>query len=812
MSQRGSSQQSRPEGSAVAAEASPGDLAPAVAGAPPIKQTERPHPLTPFIRGWLVLVAIVVGLGRELVPDGARDSPFTVSDLRWVLPLILVVLLGAGLVGFVSWYFTRFVIDDDELRIETGALFKNSKRIAFERLQSIDLIQPFAARIFGLAELRLEVGAGDSTVKLRYLSRTNASQLRDYLLARAHGERTSRSVTDLGPASSLLTDLAATDRPLVTVSPQRLVAGFVLSSEWLFTVATAAVALAVSAGFGVITYALPGLLPLVIGGISMIGRRVVSMFNFTLAQSSRGLRVTRGLTNLTSQSVPVDRIQGVKISQPLLWRWVDWYRVDVDILGYGASAGENNESDATSVLLPVASTDQVRLALAEVLPDVDLDTIALQRSPGRARWLHWFTAHTLRYGWNESVLLTEHGLLTRVRNVVPHAKTQSVRIRQGPLQRGLRLADVHVDTPRGPVNAVARELAEVTARELAMSQLDRARAARRRARDQQSARPAPLPIPAERAVGGEPPGPDEADQAVLARFGIDGRALLGRGGECTVFAIDDAHVLRLYRPSHESPARVIPQLRALYNFWAQADVGFETPRIVDSGQLSGRHYTVDRRMSGRVFSEWLAQAPQEERRDALRSYLRIASSLSRLPAPVLGFARLVGPDAPQQFASLAELLSAQLQRVIGASRDRLTADVPEISRVWANWHANIARRRCQPALVHGDLCPSNVFCSRAPDGTAVVTGVLDFSPHTLAADPLMDITGAICFLELESYAGASDDAAWLADYAAAELGADILPWVQAYRQFYGFYFSSAHAVDERLYAWCVNQLRTSPAG
>ena len=40
----------------------------------------------------------------------------------------------------------------------------------FERLQSVDIVQPFAARIFGLAELRLEVGAGDSTIKLRYLT------------------------------------------------------------------------------------------------------------------------------------------------------------------------------------------------------------------------------------------------------------------------------------------------------------------------------------------------------------------------------------------------------------------------------------------------------------------------------------------------------------------------------------------------------------------------------------------------------------------------------------------------------------------
>ena len=87
------------------------------------------------------------------------------------------------------------------------------------------------------------------------------------------------------------------------------------------------------------------------------------MFNFTLAESPRGLRITRGLTNLTSQSVPINRIQGVKVSQPLLWKPLGWYRVDVDVVGYGAVRRRGQRDQATSVLLPVATRDEVDLAL-----------------------------------------------------------------------------------------------------------------------------------------------------------------------------------------------------------------------------------------------------------------------------------------------------------------------------------------------------------------------------------------------------------------------------------------------------------------
>ena len=76
------------------------------------------------------------------------------------------------------------------------------------------------------------------------------------------------------------------------------------------------------------------------------------------------------------------------------------------------------------------------------------------------------------------MVVTEHGWLTHVRNIVPHAKTQSVRLSQGPLQRRLGLADVHLDITRGPVTPIAHQLDAAAARELTLSQLDRARLAR----------------------------------------------------------------------------------------------------------------------------------------------------------------------------------------------------------------------------------------------------------------------------------------------------------------------------------------------
>jgi putative membrane protein len=758
-----------------------------------IKQTERPHPLTPLVRGWLILVAIAIGWGREIVTGSAGENQFDAGGLAWFLLVLAIVVLLAAIAGFITWYFTRFVIDDEELRIESGAIFKKSTKIPFERLQSVDIIQPLAARLVGLAELRLD--AGNSSTKLRYLSRGKASRLRDYLLTRAHGQQASIRDLDQQAAANIFTDLGATDRPLVQVSPQRLILSFLLSTEWIIPAAITIIILVVTTALAATPYALGGLIPLLIGMLTLVWRRVIGMFNFTLAESPRGLRVTRGLTNLTSQSVPIDRIQGVKTSQPLLWKPLSWYRVDVDILGYAHDDSDNNESNASSVLLPVATLDEVELAVERALPGFDLDAIELHPSPKRARWLRWFDFWTLRYGWDDRTLITERGWLTHTRDVVPHAKTQSVRIEQGPLQRLLRLADVHVHTPRGPVNAVAHQLDERPGRALALSQLDRARAARAAERQH-------------RMVDALRTDDHQGEAALLAAFGTGRDQLLGSGGESEVFAIDHERVLRLYRDRHEAPRRTATQLQALYQYWNGSNVGLELPLIIDVGERNGQFFTVDRRFSGRNFSGWLQHADITQRRAALITFLDATERLQQLQSPVPGFARLIGDGAPQQFSTLVELLSSMLSGPTQVSQDQLERDVPEVADVWNQLHAALAQRSVAPAIVHGDVCPPNAYLSQGPQGP-VVTGIADFSPHTVHADPLMDLAGALIFLELEPYADAAADAAWLEAVAVERYGREIVGWIDVYRSFYGFYFSNSYAFDPTLYAWCIRQLSRS---
>ena len=153
-----------------------------------------------------------------------------------------------------------------------------------------------------------------------------------------------------------------------------------------------------------------------------------------------------------------------------------------------------------------------------------------------------------------------------------------------------------------------------------------------------------------------------------------------------------------------------------------------------------------------------------------------------------GFARLIGEGAPQKFSTLGELLSSMLRGPLQSSRTQLERDIPDVAEVWNRLHGELAQRSVVPAIVHGDVCPSNAYISQG---------------H---ADPLMDIAGSLIFLELEPYADAGADAAWLEAVAVERHGREIVRWIDVYRRFYGFYFSNAYAFDTNLYAWCLRQL------
>jgi putative membrane protein len=422
----------------------------------------RTHPLTGVVQGALWAAAASFGLvGSIFSGDGWGNLSVLLS---------LAIAVGGGLLlgmcfGLLRWLFTRYVIDGTELRINTGVITKASRRIPYERIQSVDIAEPLVARIFGLAELRIEMAGGkNSRTSLRFLKRADAADLRRLLLDRAHGTNE---------------EAAPEQRSVITtVPPQRIMLGTVLSLDFLFSTIGVMALLVGAIWFGGIVALLGGLIPLGSWLVQIVSKRVIQQWDFTLSRGDRGLRIERGLLSRTSQTIPYSRVQGIAVKEPFVWRRLGWQRLEVDVAGYASQGGDDNNTNSSSTLLPISDPPLAAAIMAELLPGTD-PAIGGRTYASPRSWI--FAPIGYRYRWiaaNEHTLVASEGWIERTTSIVPHHKTQSVELKQGPLQRWRRLATVEVHSPKGPVDADGRHLEQADARAIMLAQLDRARAAR----------------------------------------------------------------------------------------------------------------------------------------------------------------------------------------------------------------------------------------------------------------------------------------------------------------------------------------------
>ena len=427
-----------------------------------VEPRRRLHPLTPLLRSFRMLALAVAAISWQGYSQlGTR---------RWLVALVLVAAATAAY-SLIAWYMTGFQIVQRELRVYDGVLSRRTRAIPLERVQSIELVQPALARLFGLAELRLEVVGGSRTeAPLAYLPAGDAAALRDHLLSVSRGA--GATVETAAPA-------ATPESVVHTVADRDLIVSQLLRPQvWAVPVAVAGIVVSFVMDRQAGLIGIAALLTAVVGAVLAPIRQVLGDWRFTVGDSVDGLRIRRGLLERRHQTVPPGRVQAVGVQWPLLWRAQGWVRARMDVAGVGKPG---DEATREGTLLPVGTVPTARLVVAHALPGFDLTAIALRPVPRAAHWLAPLRRFVLGYTLTEKGFVVRYGLLTRTLVVVPYARIQSVRVRQGPVQRLLGLATVHADTAGGSLSAVAEHRDAAEARALAEELAEQSRAARRAA-------------------------------------------------------------------------------------------------------------------------------------------------------------------------------------------------------------------------------------------------------------------------------------------------------------------------------------------
>lgn len=425
------------------------------ADAPAELTLRRLHPLTPYFRSWQ-MVGAVGALGFGAFRDEldklmwiwrALHGDAELSVLARALGVLFLVALGSMVISWLSWRATGFALVDDgtssgRLVFHRGLIVRQRSSVRLNRVQSVDVNQPLFPRLCGLAAVRLDMAAGEgASVNLAYLARRDAEALRLEILrhtsASASPGAVPGAVPEEPPPDTLIA--AVTTAQLVKANLLDGMAAWLLFGGWIM--------LLVVAGFGWTVFAagLAGIVPVTLGFAVQLRRQVSSMLrdaDFRLWRTSNGVRVSSGLTSTINRTIDFDRIQGIRLEQPWIWRRLGWMRVEADV------AGAEVKGEPGVPLMPV-TTPALALRLVEEVTGERLSDLAVVGPGQGARLLDPLSFGYLGVALLGSGAVTQWGRWRRTSFFVPYARVQSVSLRQGLAQRWRGVVTVYLDPPQG---------------------------------------------------------------------------------------------------------------------------------------------------------------------------------------------------------------------------------------------------------------------------------------------------------------------------------------------------------------------------
>ena len=282
----------------------------------------------------------------------------------------------------MTWATTRWRIGATTLQHRRGLLSVKETDIPLARIQAVDTVRGPIHRLFGVVGVHVQTAGGgrDGEIVLPALAAPDVEALRDAVGRRPAAPGEAQPATGpqrrLGGRALLVAALTAGQLgvlvPVLAALPQvvdelfdgdlgdagRAGAGLAPDTTLQWVLVVAAVVL--------------------IGWLLSVAGTVVAFAGFTVTREPDRLRIRRGLLARRDASVPVARVQAVRVVESVLRRPWRLAQLRVEVAGYKAEAA------AAQTLFPLVRRSEVRALLDELLPELADEPGGLVPVPRRA--------------------------------------------------------------------------------------------------------------------------------------------------------------------------------------------------------------------------------------------------------------------------------------------------------------------------------------------------------------------------------------------------------------------------------------------
>ncbi|EMR04935.1 Bacterial membrane flanked domain protein [Bhargavaea cecembensis DSE10] len=343
----------------------------------------------------LVVVVVANGIGRE------RSGNFWLDNLT--LLIFGAFIIFTTVAGYIKWKRFVYWFEDGELRIEHGLFVKKKRYIPFERIQSVDYTEGVLHRPFGLVKVKIETAGNSSVLEgseadLTAVTCEEADRVSAVISEAKRRRRTGAQEVPEGGGEGIG---ALPDEP-----EEEAKTLFRMGRKEIFLLATfsgrigiifSGIAIFLSQfsdilpyeaiydevvafiRFGVFMVTAAVLALMLIGWVLSVAWTYLGFYGFTVSFDGDDLFISRGLLEKKRVTVPLKRIQAVRVSENPFQKMLGYVSVKVHSAG-----GNAKEGGAAIGLFPLVRKREVNGMLAELFPGIDTSA-ELNRIPERSR-------------------------------------------------------------------------------------------------------------------------------------------------------------------------------------------------------------------------------------------------------------------------------------------------------------------------------------------------------------------------------------------------------------------------------------------
>jgi len=356
-----------------------------------MSEPKRMHPISIVLRmlklikdAIVPLVIAFIALLKEL------------TELFWWSPyaLIGIVLLLDGLFAFLYWYRFTYRMEQDELRIESGIFVRKKRYISKHRIHSVNTSANIFHRLFGLVKLEVQTAGGGKEAEgvIPALSKSDAAAIQQFVKRKEqdtvleNAEDTQLSEHRVSCRLSFRRLLAAA----ATSGGTGIIFGFLFAItqqadnvmdiniysffyHWLLK-QSLLLSILFAAGSLAVTWM-----------VAMVGT-ILKYCSFEITKQGNELFIQRGLLERKEMTIPLHRIQALKVEENIFRQPFGLLAVSAEIAG--GEAGKDQKSVST-VLFPLLRRKELRDFLDAMLPEYVVGT-AYRKPPKRALMRYLF--------------------------------------------------------------------------------------------------------------------------------------------------------------------------------------------------------------------------------------------------------------------------------------------------------------------------------------------------------------------------------------------------------------------------------------